>query len=48
MPIIADNSQKNLPPKWSVYDQCVTAYPASAFGFVDRKKPRGKSAILWK
>ena len=39
MPIIADNSKKNQPPKWSVYDQYVTAYPASAFGFVDRKKP---------
>jgi hypothetical protein len=39
MPIIADNSKKNYPPKWSVYDQYLKAYPASAFGFVDRTKP---------
>lgn len=40
MPIIAaDNSKKNYPPSWSIYEQYVSAYPASAFSFVDKAQP---------
>jgi hypothetical protein len=39
MKLVADNSKKNLPPRWPTYDSYVSAYPASAFKFVDKTKP---------